>query len=72
MSAVLRYGRVLLKLSGEALMGRESSGVSAEVLRYIVSELKAAREMGAQVGLVCGGGTLFGARVSRRGWGLTG
>ena len=54
----LRYGRILLKLSGEALMGGESSGVSAEVLRYMVSELKAAREMGAQLALVCGGGNL--------------
>ena len=54
----LRYGRVLLKLSGEALMGRESSGVSAEVLRYMVAELKSAREMGAQLALVCGGGNI--------------
>ena len=54
----LRYGRVLLKLSGEALMGRESSGVSAEVLRYIVSEVREARAMGAQLALVCGGGNI--------------
>ena len=70
MSAVLRYGRVLLKLSGEALMGRESSGVSAEVLRYIVSELRAAREMGAQVALVCGGGNIVRGESFAEGMGI--
>lgn len=53
-----RYGRILLKLSGEALMGGEASGVSAEVLRHIVAEVRAARELGTQLALVCGGGNI--------------
>src|SRR5690554_586239 len=53
------YRRVLLKLSGEALMGEESFGIDAKVLDRMAQEIKELVELGVQVGLVIGGGNLF-------------
>lgn len=53
------YRRVLLKLSGEALMGDESFGIDAKVLDRMAQEIKELVELGVQVGLVIGGGNLF-------------
>ncbi len=53
------YRRVLLKVSGEALMGQAPFGISAEVLEYVAGELMAARELGVELGLVLGGGNIF-------------
>lgn len=53
------YRRVLLKVSGEALMGQASCGISAEVLEYVAGELIAARALGVELGLVLGGGNIF-------------
>jgi uridylate kinase len=53
------FGRVLLKISGEALMGREKFGIHPEVLSYVASELQAAHELGVQIGVVLGGGNIF-------------
>ncbi|BDX07592.1 UMP kinase [Planctobacterium marinum] len=53
------YRRILLKLSGEALMGNESFGIDAKVLDRMASEIKELVELGVQVGLVIGGGNLF-------------
>lgn len=53
------YRRILLKLSGEALMGSESFGFDAEVLDRMACEIKELVELGVQVGLVIGGGNLF-------------
>lgn len=53
------YRRVLLKLSGEALMGDEPFGIDAKVLDRMAQEIKEVVELGVQVGLVIGGGNLF-------------
>ena len=53
------YRRVLLKLSGEALMGDEPFGIDAKVLDRLAQEIKELVELGVQVGLVIGGGNLF-------------
>jgi uridylate kinase len=51
--------RVLLKLSGEALMGADAFGYNAETLAGIVGQIKEVVEMGTEVGIVVGGGNLF-------------
>ena len=62
------YRRILLKLSGEALMGEEGFGIDPKVLDRMAQEIKELVEMGIQVGLVIGGGNLFrGAGLSRSG-----
>jgi uridylate kinase len=53
------YKRVLLKLSGEALMGKMQFGIDPEVLGQYSAEIKAVHEMGVQVGVVIGGGNIF-------------
>ena len=63
-----RYKRILLKLSGEQLMGEESFGIDPNVLDNMVSEISRVVEAGVQVGLVVGGGNLFrGAALSSAG-----
>lgn len=62
------YRRILLKLSGEALMGDEGFGIDPKVLDRMASEIKELVELGVQVGLVIGGGNLFrGEKLSRAG-----
>ncbi|TKB44130.1 UMP kinase [Thalassotalea mangrovi] len=53
------YRRILLKLSGEALMGDEGFGIDPKILDRMAHEIKELIEMGVQVGLVIGGGNLF-------------
>lgn len=53
------YRRILLKLSGEALMGNEGFGIDPSVLSRMALEIKELVELGIQVGLVIGGGNLF-------------
>ncbi|RUO25411.1 UMP kinase [Aliidiomarina minuta] len=53
------YHRVLLKLSGEALMGDEPFGIDAKMLDRMAQEIREIVELGVQVGLVIGGGNLF-------------
>jgi uridylate kinase len=53
------YRRILLKLSGEALMGDEQFGIDPKVLDRMAQEIKELVELGVQVGLVIGGGNLF-------------
>lgn len=53
------YRRLLLKLSGEALMGEESFGIDPKVLDRMAEEIKELVELGIEVGLVIGGGNLF-------------
>jgi len=62
------YRRILLKLSGEALMGNEEFGIDAKVLDRMAQEIKEIVELGVQVGLVIGGGNLFrGAGLAEAG-----
>jgi uridylate kinase len=54
-----RYGRVLLKLSGEALMGRGEYGLDSEIVNRIAGEVKTVRDLGVEVAIVIGGGNIF-------------
>ena len=54
-----KFSRVVLKLSGEALMGTTSFGISTEVLDYVADEVKGVTELGVQLGLVLGAGNIF-------------
>jgi uridylate kinase len=54
-----RYTRVLLKLSGEALMGDRNYGLDTATLKAIANDIKAVVELGVQVALVIGGGNIF-------------
>lgn len=53
------YKRILLKLSGEALMGDEVFGIDPQILDRMASEIKEVIQLGVQVGIVIGGGNLF-------------
>ena len=55
----LRYKRVLLKISGEALMGEQGYGISVEACLKYAAEVKAAIELGCEVCLVIGGGNIW-------------
>jgi uridylate kinase len=55
----LRYKRVLLKLSGEALMGNQGFGIDPDVLQEISLEVKEINELGVEVAIVIGGGNIF-------------
>ena len=55
----LKYKRVLLKLSGEALMGNDSFGVNPETISKIVSEIKLMVDSGVELAIVIGGGNIF-------------
>jgi uridylate kinase len=54
-----RYKRILLKLSGEALMGEQGYGIDHAVLNTIASEVKDVCELGVEVAIVIGGGNIF-------------
>jgi uridylate kinase len=54
-----KFHRILLKLSGEALMGGRRSGIDSEVLSDIADELAEVQKMGTQVAIVIGGGNIF-------------
>jgi uridylate kinase len=54
-----RFNRILLKLSGEALMGEGAFGIDPETVGRLASEIRAAREAGFQLCLVVGGGNIF-------------
>jgi uridylate kinase len=55
----MKYKRVLLKLSGESLMGEKSFGISPDMLAHYSKQIKAITEMGVQVAVVIGGGNIF-------------
>lgn len=55
----LRFKRILLKLSGESLMGSQSYGIDPAVLKQFAQEVQAVYSMGVQIGLVIGGGNIF-------------
>ncbi len=55
----LKYKRILLKLSGESLMGTQRFGITAEMLQHYARQIKELRDMGVQVAVVIGGGNIF-------------
>jgi uridylate kinase len=54
-----RYRRILLKLSGEALMGDESFGIDSNVLKAVASEVRNVQKLGVEIAIVIGGGNIF-------------
>jgi len=58
-SPAIRFERVLLKLSGEALEGRGAGGLDPTVLQSLAEQIKELCELGVQVGVVIGGGNIF-------------
>jgi uridylate kinase len=63
-----KYGRVVLKLSGEALLGDREFGISPEYTRYLAEEIRKVRDLGVQVAVVIGGGNIMrGATVAEHG-----
>jgi uridylate kinase len=64
----VRYGRILLKLSGEALLGSRQYGVDPEFCRIIAEQVGRVRALGVEIGIVVGGGNIFrGLAASARG-----
>jgi uridylate kinase len=59
MPAAIKYKRILLKLSGEALMGEADYGIDPNVLRRLAREIIEVQQEGVQVGVVIGGGNIF-------------
>ena len=56
---VPKYKRILLKLSGEALMGDDAYGINRQTIETIVAEIAAVARMGVEIGVVIGGGNIF-------------
>ena len=54
-----KFKRILLKLSGESLMGKQGYGIDVDRLNDYANEIKAITELGTQVGIVIGGGNIF-------------
>lgn len=59
MTSGFKYRRVLLKISGEALMGQGSGPFDPSFLEFLASEIAAARQAGLELGIVTGGGNIF-------------
>ncbi len=55
----LSYKRILLKLSGEALMGEQGHGIDLAVIDKIASEIKEIYDLGMEIAVVIGGGNIF-------------
>src|SRR3954462_11763338 len=62
------YKRVLLKISGEALMGNEGYGISPEVLRVVAAEIAETAKLGVEIAVVVGGGNIW--RGAQQGTGM--
>ncbi|MDK4679270.1 UMP kinase [Kingella negevensis] len=63
----VKYKRVLLKLSGESLMGEDAFGINRKTIMKIVAQVKEIADMGVQVGIVVGGGNIFRGVSSQAG-----
>ncbi len=62
------YKRILLKLSGEALVGEQDYGISRSVMQKVAEEVKEAKELGVEVAIVIGGGNIYrGVAASAQG-----
>ncbi|MFT4859567.1 MAG: uridylate kinase [Algoriphagus sp.] len=55
----MKYKRILLKLSGEALMGEKSYGIDPSILQQYTQEIKKVKDMGVEIAIVIGGGNIF-------------
>jgi uridylate kinase len=54
-----RFNRILLKLSGEALMGDQGFGISPDMIQYVAEEIRSIFDLGIQIAIVVGGGNIF-------------
>lgn len=64
----IKFKRVLLKLSGESLMGNQGFGISADVLDFFSNEVKKVHDIGVELGIVIGGGNIYrGLSASNQG-----
>ena len=54
-----KFKRILLKLSGESLMGEQRYGIDEKRLAEYAEQIKAVHDMGVQIGIVIGGGNIF-------------
>lgn len=55
----MKYKRILLKLSGESLMGEKNYGIDPNMLQQYTNEIRKVKEMGVEVAIVIGGGNIF-------------
>jgi len=55
----MKYKRIMLKLSGEALMGEQKNGIDPVVVKHVAEQIKEIRDCGVAVGIVIGGGNIF-------------
>lgn len=64
----VKYHRIILKISGEALAGEKGTGIDPTVIKKLAHEIKLVHDMGVQIGVVCGGGNMWrgetGAKLS--------
>jgi uridylate kinase len=67
---VVRYRRVVVKLSGEALAGVAGHGVDPASLAHVAREILSVHDLGVQIGVVVGGGNYFRGRMAE-GWGIS-
>lgn len=68
MTAKAKYKRILLKLSGEALLGGAAFGIDPGVLNYIADEIASLKEQDIEIGIVIGGGNIYrGVEITSRG-----
>lgn len=66
---MLKYSRILLKLSGESLMGEQKYGIEVNALMHYANEVKSAVDLGVQVAIVIGGGNIFrGLKGTKQGF----
>ncbi len=61
-----KYQRVMLKISGEALLGYQDFGISAEVLKRVSQEISKVAKTGIQIAIVIGGGNIFRGREAKK------
>ena len=64
------YKRILLKLSGEALLGSQNHGIDAEMCASLAAQIKEVHDAGVQIALVVGGGNIFRGQVASKHFGL--
>jgi uridylate kinase len=64
----MAYKRILLKLSGESLMGKEGYGIDPDIMKAIAEQVKSVKELGVDVAVVIGAGNIYrGIRASKQG-----
>ena len=59
MDTELKYKRILLKLSGESLMGDKETGIDPKMLNFFAKEVKKIHDLGVEIGIVIGGGNIY-------------